>query len=77
MRLVADGSGGLAVNPRRASGRGAYLCPLPDCLEQALRRRALPRALRTELPRLDVARLRQWIEDERRRVNADDMGAGL
>lgn len=27
-------------------GRGAYLHPRPDCVESALRRRALPRALR-------------------------------
>jgi len=31
---------------RRLPGRGAHLHPDPDCLALALRRRALPRALR-------------------------------
>ncbi len=31
---------------QRAPGRGAYLHPGPTCLAQAIRRRALPRALR-------------------------------
>ncbi|KAB8161635.1 MULTISPECIES: YlxR family protein [Streptomyces] len=38
-------------------GRGAYLHPTPACLEQAVRRRAFPRAFRVQGP-LDVGRLR-------------------
>jgi uncharacterized protein len=42
--------GGVAVDVRqREAGRGAYLHPRPECLEQALKRRSLGRALRSEI----------------------------
>ena len=42
--------GGVAVDVRqREPGRGAYLHPRPECLEQALKRRNLGRALRSEI----------------------------
>lgn len=59
MRIEADGTGGVRVNPPRPVGRGAYLCSALACLEQALRRRVLARALRAELPTLDVEALRR------------------
>jgi uncharacterized protein len=41
---------GVAVDVRqREPGRGAYLHPRPECLEQALKRRSLGRALRSEI----------------------------
>jgi predicted RNA-binding protein YlxR (DUF448 family) len=61
VRVAADGRGGVAVTLRRVSGRGVYLCPSADCLEAALRRRVLPRALRAELPGLDTTALRQQL----------------
>jgi len=75
IRLVADGLGGVAVSPRRVSGRGAYLCPSLDCLEAAQRRNVLPRALRADLPRLDAATLRQRVSIETKRREAG-RGAG-
>jgi predicted RNA-binding protein YlxR (DUF448 family) len=52
LRVVASDRGaGLEVVPDpagRAPGRGAHLHPTAECLELALRRRAFPRALRTE-----------------------------
>ncbi len=52
LRVVAgDRGAGLEVVPDpagRAPGRGAHLHPTTECLELALRRRALPRALRTQ-----------------------------
>ncbi|MFI9603807.1 YlxR family protein [Streptomyces sp. NPDC004069] len=42
-------------------GRGAYVHPAPVCLDQAVRRRAFPRALRVPGP-LDVMALRQYVE---------------
>ena len=52
LRVVASDRGaGLEVVPDpagRAPGRGAHLHPDPDCLRLALRRRAFPRALKTE-----------------------------
>ena len=59
VRIAADGAGGVLVSPDRGTGRGAYCCPTVSCLEQALRRKALPRALRCELDRLDAEALRR------------------
>ncbi|MFJ3339096.1 YlxR family protein [Streptomyces sp. NPDC086766] len=42
-------------------GRGAYVHPALVCLDQAVRRRAFPRALRAPGP-LDVMALRQYVE---------------
>jgi uncharacterized protein len=72
VRLVADEAGGVVVALRRARGRGAYVCPSPSCLEAALRRKVLPRALRAELPKLEATGLRQRIEAERNRLSALD-----
>ncbi|UED86932.1 YlxR family protein [Streptomyces profundus] len=41
-------------------GRGAYVHPMPACLEQAVRRRAFPRAFRVQGP-LDVGPLRSAV----------------
>jgi predicted RNA-binding protein YlxR (DUF448 family) len=72
VRLAADGAGGVAVNPRRATGRGAYLCPSLSCLEEALRRNVLSRALGAELPGLNAPALRQRISAEEERLKAAD-----
>ena len=45
----------------RAAGRGAWLHPDPHCLDLAVRRRALPRALRVPGP-LDVTAVRAELE---------------
>ncbi|MFI2206900.1 YlxR family protein [Streptomyces sp. NPDC020192] len=42
-------------------GRGAYVHPVLVCLDQAVRRRAFPRALRAPGP-LDTKALRQYVE---------------
>ena len=41
--------GRVALSAPRPVGRGAWLCPRPDCFEQAIRRRALDRALRARV----------------------------
>jgi uncharacterized protein len=41
--------GRVALAEPRPVGRGAWLCPQPDCFEQAVRRRALDRALRARV----------------------------
>jgi predicted RNA-binding protein YlxR (DUF448 family) len=51
LRVAVPASGPLILTPdpaRRLPGRGAYLHVQPDCLAQALRRRAFGRALRVE-----------------------------
>ena len=51
LRLVraADGSATLDSSGR-ATGRGAYLHAMSECLELARRRRALERALKAQVP---------------------------
>jgi predicted RNA-binding protein YlxR (DUF448 family) len=67
LRVVAAERGAdLEVVPdpaRRAAGRGAHLHPTPDCLALALRRRAFPRALRTQGSggRLDTTALEAYV----------------
>jgi len=41
--------GRLEVAASRPNGRGAWLCPTTECLEQATRRRAIERALRARV----------------------------
>jgi predicted RNA-binding protein YlxR (DUF448 family) len=78
VRIALDARGGVAVNPRRVTGRSAYLCPSPACLEQALRRSALSRALRAELPRLDVATFRDAVLREAAQVSGTPVaGSGV
>src|SRR5207245_960995 len=59
VRIARAPDGTLSVGP--GPGRGAWLCGPPAtaaCFEQAVRRRALERALRTRLTDQEVAALR-------------------
>jgi hypothetical protein len=51
VRVVrAAGTGDLSVDPRgKASGRGAYLCADPACLERGLAEGSLARSLATTI----------------------------
>lgn len=49
-------SGGLTLDPTgKKSGRGAYLCPTPECVATALKRKALERSLKVSAVPPDVA----------------------
>jgi predicted RNA-binding protein YlxR (DUF448 family) len=69
LRVVADGGEVIPDPRRRAPGRGAHLHPTPECLELALRRRALSRALRVpqglDTERLE-AHVKEWSAEEPR-----------
>ncbi len=56
VRLRSDG-GRVVIDRERKGGRGAWLHPSAACLEAALRRRSIGRALRTDA-RADPAALR-------------------
>ena len=43
-------------------GRGAYLCPNPDCLRRAVRSKALERNLETPIPAEVLERVAQEME---------------
>ncbi|WP_242340166.1 MULTISPECIES: DUF448 domain-containing protein [Anaeromyxobacter] len=57
VRLTTDGER-VIFDRRRGGGRGAWLHASVGCLEKALRRRALPRALRRPEAVVDAAALR-------------------
>ena len=51
IRVVRSPEGEIALDFRgKASGRGAYVCPSPDCLKKAIRAKALERALSCAIP---------------------------
>lgn len=52
MRILKkeDGSFEIDVTGKK-NGRGAYLCPSPDCLEKAIRTKGLERSLKCPVPR--------------------------
>lgn len=61
-RIVKRADGSIAVDPSgKMDGRGAYVCPNPDCLEKAVKRKALDRALKAPVPPEAVERLRAEI----------------
>ena len=79
LRLVlapdaADGAPPRVVADERKAlpGRGAWVHPATACLDLAVRRRAVPRALRTTAP-LDLTEVRQAVV---RQAAGQDDGAG-
>ncbi|MEV5175327.1 YlxR family protein [Streptomyces flaveolus] len=59
---IVESEGACAPDPRGTlPGRGAYVHPALVCLDQAVRRRAFPRALRVPGP-LDTKALRRYVE---------------
>ena len=46
----------------KMNGRGAYICPDPECLKKALRYKALDRSLEVTIPEEVIARLEKEME---------------
>ena len=46
----------------KMNGRGAYLCPNPECLKKAIRSKALDRSLEVEIPEDVYLRLQKEME---------------
>ena len=46
----------------KAPGRGAYICPDPECLKKAIRSKALDRSLEVTIPEDVYARLEKEME---------------
>ena len=46
----------------KKNGRGAYICPNPDCLKKALRSKALDRSLEVTIPEDVYVRLEKEME---------------
>ena len=51
IRVVRSPEGAISLDFKgKANGRGAYLCPQPDCLKKAIKARALERAFSAQIP---------------------------
>ncbi len=63
VRVVRSPEGTVSVDLRgKAPGRGAYICPDPECLKKAVRSRALERNLEVEIPEAVLNRLAEELE---------------
>jgi len=63
IRVVKNKEGEVQLDVTgRAHGRGAYICPDPECLAKAEKRKALARALETEITPEIYEKLRAEIE---------------
>ena len=63
IRVVRSPEGTVSLDfSGKLNGRGAYLCPNPECLKKAIRSRALDRSLETEIPEEVYARLQKEME---------------
>jgi predicted RNA-binding protein YlxR (DUF448 family) len=64
-RIVRSPAGTVSYDPTgKAAGRGAYLCGRPDCLDMAVRRRSIQRALKVT----DTVAANAAVEELRRQV---------
>ena len=62
-RVVRSPEGEISIDGRgKKPGRGAYVCPDPECLRKAIKSRALGRALETEIPEEIFETLRSQME---------------
>lgn len=58
VRIVASEEEGLKIDPSgKANGRGAYLCPNPECVEKAKKKKAFARNLNMSVTEEDVRRV--------------------
>lgn len=65
IRVVRSPEGEIDIDIRgKLPGRGAYICPKPDCFKKAVRSKALDRALETKIPEDILEKLQKKMEDE-------------
>ncbi len=64
-RVVRSKEGDVKLDPTgKAAGRGAYICKSVPCLMQAIKTRALERALEVKIETEIIDALRNGLEDE-------------
>ena len=63
IRVVRGTDGNVSLDfSGKLNGRGAYLCPDPECLKKALRSKALDRSLEVQIPEDVYDRLAREME---------------
>lgn len=66
IRVVRSPEGGISLDFKgKAPGRGAYICPAPACLKQAIKAKALERAFSTQIPEAVYEKLNEEMEAEK------------
>lgn len=66
IRVVRSPEGEISLDFKgKAPGRGAYICPAPACLKQAIKAKALERAFSTQIPEAVYERLNEEMEAEK------------
>ena len=51
IRVVRSPEGSISIDSKgQAPGRGAYICPSPECLKRAIKAKAISRAFEIEIP---------------------------
>ena len=67
IRVVRSPEGNVSLDfGGKLNGRGAYLCPNPECLKRAIRSKALDRSLEVTIPEAVYARLEKEMEAQNR-----------
>ena len=63
IRVVRTPEGAVTLDfGGKMNGRGAYLCPNPECLKKAIRSKALDSSLEVEIPEEVYGRLQKEME---------------
>ncbi len=63
LRVVRGTDGTVSLDfSGKLNGRGAYICPKPQCLQQAKKTKALERSLEVEVPEAVYERLNKELE---------------
>ena len=63
IRVVRSPEGEVSLDfSGKKNGRGAYLCPNPDCLKKAIRAKSLDRSLEVTIPQEVYDRLEKEME---------------
>ena len=66
IRVVRQTTGEVSLDfSGKLNGRGAYICPDPECLKRARKARSLERSLETSIPEEVYDRLEQEMEGSR------------
>ena len=66
IRVVRSPEGEISLDFKgKAPGRGAYICPAPACLKQAIKAKALERAFSTQIPEVVYEKLNEEMEAEK------------
>ena len=64
IRVVRQPDGTVSLDfGGKMNGRGAYICPMADCLKKAQRSKSLERSLEVAIPEEVYARLAKEMED--------------